>query len=140
MGAGYWLNPKTSQSWTVDRHELFILNQQNANTVGVPQPVYDHLLTLDPSSGMDEIRLAGINVGLVRIRDHGNYVSAQFAAVEGQVRSILRAIQEFGARTFQWPETELVIDNFTNRSSIKITIRELGQRLENGESVMGASV
>lgn len=140
MGAGYWLNPRTSQSWIVDRHELFILDPQNAKAVGIPQPVYEHLLTLDQSSGMDEIRLAGINVGLVRIRDHGNYVSVQFAAVESQVRSILRAIQEFCLKTFHWPETELVIDNFTSRSSIKITIRELGLRLDDGEMVLGEAV
>ena len=58
MGAGYRLNQRTIQIWTVDCHELWVLDPDNAKTAGISQTVYDHLLTLAPSSGMDEIRMA----------------------------------------------------------------------------------
>lgn len=134
MGAGYWLDPRTKQSWTVDRHELWVLDEQNAKTVEISQEVYAHLKTLDPNLGMTEIRMAAINVGLVRVRDHGNYVSVQFAASE-QVREVLNSIREFLGTIFKWEETELVIDNLTSQASTRITIRELGQRLKT-ESIL----
>ena len=135
MGVGYWFDPRTKQCWTVDRHELWELDERNAKTAGISQGVYGHLLTLDSSLGMNEIRMAAINVGLVRIRDHGNYVSVQFAAE--QVREVLRSIHEFIAGVFQWSETELAIDNFTSQISTRITLRELGRRLDKKESVLG---
>ena len=135
MGAGYWFDPRMKRSWTVDRHELWVLDERNAKTAGISQEVYEHLLTLDSSLGMDEIRMAAINVGLVRIRDHGNYVSVQFAAE--QVREVLRSIHEFIAGVFMWTETELAIDNFTTQASTRITLRELGRRLDKNESVLG---
>lgn len=138
MGAGYWLDPRTKQSWTVDRHELWVLDEQNAKTVGISQQVYEHLLTLDSSLGMNEIRMAAINVGLVRVRDQGNYVSVQFASE--QVRQVLRAVYDFLDGVFQWKETDLVIDIFTTQASIRITLKELGRRLDNGESVLGEAV
>lgn len=135
MGVGYWFDPRTKQSWVVDRHELWVLEERNAKTAGISQQVYDHLLTLDPSLGMNEIRMAAINVGFVRIRDQGNYVSVQFASET--VRQVLRATYEFLDGVFQWKETDLVIDIFTPPASIRITLRELGRRLSNGESVLG---
>ena len=135
MGAGYWFDPRTKQSWTVDRHELWVLDERNAKTAGISQEDYEHLLTLDSSLGMNEIRMAAINVGLVRIRDHGNYVSVQFASE--QVQIVLRSIHEFLSGVFKWPETEFHIDNFTMQASTRITLRELGRRLDKNESVLG---
>ena len=138
MGVGFWFDPRTKQSWVVDKHELWVLKPDNAKTAGISQQVYEHLLTLDSSLGMNEIRMAAINVGLVRIRDQGNYVSVQFAS--DQVRQVLRAVYEFLSGIFKWIETELVIDIFTTQASIRITLRELGRRLDNGESVLGEAV
>ena len=138
MGGGYWFDPRTKQSWVVDRHELWVLDEQNAKTAGISRQVYDHLLTLDSSLGMNEIRMAAVNVGFVRIRDQGNYVSVQFASE--QVRAVLRSVYEFLDGVFQWKETDLVIDLFTTQASTRITLRELGRKLDNGESVLGEAV
>lgn len=135
MGVGYWFDPRRKQCWTVDRHELWVLDERNAKTAGISQEVYEHLLTLDSSLGMDEIRMAAINVGLVRIRDHGNYVSVQFASE--QDREVLRSIHGLLEGVFQFPEMELAIDNFTTQASTRITLRELGRRLDKNESVLG---
>ena len=121
MGRGYWLNPQTQQSWIVDKHELWVL--ENPLLSGVPANVHAHLLTLDPNKGMDEIRLAAINVGLIRLRDRRSHVSVQFSADEPNEKSVLRSVAMFLDGI--WRDTPLVIGNFANGTETTITLRQL---------------
>ena len=121
MGRGYWLNPQTQQSWIVDKHELWVL--ENPLLSGVPANVHAHLLTLDPNKGMDEIRLAAINVGLIRLRDRRSHVSVQFSADEPNEKSVLRSVAMFLDGI--WRDTPLVIGNFATRTETTITLRQL---------------
>jgi len=129
MGFGYWLDPVKQQSWSVWRHELWVLDQRNAQAAGIPQAICDHLLTLNPSEGQDEIRLAAIEAGLVRIRDHGNYISVQFAAEPNRLREVLRSVHKFLAETTTDKYADIIIDNFTTRESARLSLAELGKRL-----------
>ena len=132
MGRGYWLNPRTQQSWIVDKHELWVL--ENPLLSGVPANVHAHLLTLDPNLGMDEIRLASINSGLIRLRDYSRNWSIQFAvarelADDLDEKSFLRSVFLFLDEIVVFKDVPLVIGNFATRTETTITLRELGRKV-----------
>ena len=126
MGKGYWLDPKTQQSWVVDRHERFVL--ENPLICGVPPEIHAHLLTLDTNKAMDEIRLAAINAGLIRLRDHKKHWSVQFASDLNE-ESFLRSVFLFLDEIVVFRDTPLVIGNFATRTETTITLRELARRV-----------
>ena len=126
MGKGYWLDPKTQQSWVVDRHERFVL--ENPLICGVPPEIHAHLLTLDTNKAMDEIRLAAIHAGLIRVRDHLRYVSVQFCADSNEM-TFLRSVFVFLDEIVLYKDTPLVIGNFATRVETTITLRELGRKV-----------
>lgn len=129
MGFGYWLDPVKQQAWNVGRHELWVLEQRNAQAAGIPQPVYEHLLTLNPSEDQDEIRLAAIQAGMVRIRDHGNYISVQFAAERNRLRDVLLSVHKFLVEKTNDKYADLVIDNFPTGESTRLSLADLGKGL-----------
>ncbi len=133
---GYWLDPKTQQLWRVDRHENWVLDQTNATRAGIPKAVYDRLRTLNPATDVDEIRLAAIHAGLVRIRGYRNRIAVQFSASPTRVRetlwSVFMAIDELEA----WKDTPLTLDNLAAKDSIEISLSELGKRLKADEPVL----
>ena len=91
MGRGYWLHPGTQESWLVHRHETWVLE----NPSRIPADVHAYLLRLDPHKAMDEIRLAAINAGLIRLRDYSRNWSVQFAADDLNEKGFLRAVALF---------------------------------------------
>ena len=133
MGKGYWLNPRTSDSWIVGRHEVWVL--ENPICSGVPFDVHAHLLTLDPHKGMDEIRLAAINAGLIRLREYAKNWSVQFAATKEPAGDLneemvfLRSVFLFLDEIVVFKDTPLVIGNFSTRVETTITLRELGRKV-----------
>ncbi len=139
MGNGYWLDPRQQQSYLVTRHELWVLDRENAERAGIPSEIYEHLVTLDPVRHQDEIRLAAIRCGLIRIRDHGNSISVQFSAdptqVSAYLQSVFQLLRDVGTHRF----SDLRIDNFANQESVRISLEDLGQQLTNGESIHPAT-
>ena len=123
MGRGYWLNPSTQQTWIVDKHELWVL--ENSLLSGVPSDVHAHLLSLDQNKGMDEIRLAAINAGLIRLRDRRSHVSVQFSADQLNQKYFLRSVAMFLDEIVVFKDTPLVIGNFATRTETTMTLRQL---------------
>ena len=127
IGRGYWLNPHSQQSWIVDKHVLWVL--ENPLLSGVPADVHAHLLTLDPNKGMDEIRLAAVNAGLIRLRDYSRNWSVQFAADEPKEKSFLRSVFLFLDEIVVFKDTPLRIGNFATRVETTMTLRELARKV-----------
>lgn len=131
MGDGFWLDPKSGQHWKVTTHDAWILNVENARLVGISASEHERLTSLNPVRDVDEIRLAGIMAGLVRIRSYHNRISVQFAAPQPQVREALSATFSLldGIETYK--DTPIDIDNLETGESERISLRELGLSLEN---------
>ena len=134
MGKGYWLDPKTNQSWVVDRHERWVLENPQLNRL--PNDVHQHLLTLNPDQEMDQIRLAAISAGLVRIRDYDNKISVQFSAQRTKIRNFLWSIFEFLDSLVTWKDTPIVLGNFATRDEIQLSFRDFTTKLQNDETIM----
>ena len=131
MGDGYWLDPKTNQHWKVTTHDAWILNAENARMVGISASEHDRLTTLNPVRDVDEIRLAGIRVGLVRIRSYHDRISVQFAASEIHVNAVFRSVFSLLDSIEAYKDTPIDIDNLETMESQTISLRELGLSLEN---------
>lgn len=130
MGDGYWLDPKTNQHWKVTTHDAWILNTENARMVGISASEHDRLTTLNPVRDVDEIRLAGIKVGLVRIRSYHDRISVQFAAPRSHISEVLRSVFSLLDIIEAYKDTPIDIDNLETGESQRISLRELGLSLE----------
>lgn len=137
MGAGYWLNPDTAMCVQVaTTHDEFIRDRANAKSIGLSEDCYTQIMQY-PSTAVDEIRLAAVREGFVRLREHPRYLSVQFSALPQRVTLVLKAV--VGAlieRTIHL-DTMLVVDNLLSGDSVSITLRELQRKIESRESVMG---
>ncbi len=130
MGNGYWLDPKTNQHWKVTTHDAWILNPENARMVGISGAEHERLTTLNPVRDVDSIRLAGIKVGLVRIRSYHDRISVQFAAPGTHVSEVLRSVFYLLDSIEAYKDTPIDIDNLETGESQRISLRELGLSLE----------
>ena len=128
MGKGYWLNPQTQQSWTVDKHELWVI--ENPILSKIPADVHSKLLTLDLRLEMDQIRLAALDAGLIRLRNRSRYWSVQ---INSNDKSFLRAIAMFLDGIEAFKDTPLVIGNFATQTETTITLRQLLKETLNEE-------
>jgi hypothetical protein len=136
MGAGYWLNPGTSQCVRVaTTHDEWVRDRGNAESIGLPQAAYDAIMR-HPATAIDEIRLVALNWGLVRIREHPRYTSIQFAAQPYNVKAILQVVVTALAEVKLHPDTMLVIDNLLLHDSARIALGELREKLAKDEPVL----
>ncbi len=119
----------------MERHETWVLDPKNAKIAGIPDNVYKHLLTLNPVTDVDEIRMAAIRLGLVRIRDYGNRVSVQFDYDRNHTRAVLWAVFQFVSLIVRG-NTNLTIDNFRNKDSVELSLRDLGDKLREDSPIM----
>ncbi|HBJ34210.1 MAG TPA: hypothetical protein DDZ51_05480 [Planctomycetaceae bacterium] len=131
MGDGFWLDPKSGQHWKVTTHDAWILNGENALLVGISASEHERLTSLNPVRDVDEIRLAGIRVGLVRIRSYHNRISVQFAAPRQHVSEALSSTFSLLDGIEAYKDTPIDIDNLETGESERISLRELGLSLEN---------
>ena len=125
MGNGYWLDPRHQQAHLVTRHELWVLEGENARLAGISPEVHQLLCGLDPVKHQDEIRMAAIEVGMIRTRDHGNYISVQFSARPGEVGTKLWSVVQFLRMTGTHRYSDLRIDNFASLENVRISLEEL---------------
>ncbi len=130
MGDGYWLDPKTNQHWKVTTHDAWILNAENARIVGISASEHDRLMTLNPVRDVDAIRLAGVKLGLVRIRSYHDRISVQFAAPGTHINQVLRSVFSLLDRIEAYNDTPIDIDNLETGESQRVSLRELGLSLE----------
>ncbi len=95
QGAGYWLDPRTDQAYIVTRHELWLLDKQNADKIGMRPDVFAKISAMDPSADMDAIRTEGCRMGLIRLRDHSNRWGVQFFVGSGREQDYLWSVYLF---------------------------------------------
>ena len=129
MGDGYWLDPKTNQPWKVTRHDAWILNTENARMVGILASEHDRLTSLNPVRDVDQIRLAGFRVGLVRTRSYHDRISVQFAAPRPKTREVLRSAFPLLDGIESYKDTPIDIDNLETGESQRVSLGEFGLSL-----------
>jgi hypothetical protein len=136
MGAGYWLNPDTGMCVQVTTtHDEFVRDRTNAKSIGLSEHCYIQIMQY-PATAVDEIRLAALREGLVRMREHPRYLSVQFTAEPQRVRLILESVLVALTERKIHPDTMLAIDNLLSGESASITLRELQTKIEGNEPVM----
>lgn len=130
MGAGYWLNPDTGKCVQVrTTHDEWVRDNENARSLGIPQWVYDEIMR-HPPTAIDEIRVLALHCGLVRMREHPNYFSIQFAAVDDHLHSVLSAIAAALKDLHIHADTDIHMDNLLLGQSLSIANGELQRRIE----------
>lgn len=129
---GYWIAPKTGQSYPVTRHQDWIL--ENAAVWGLQAAV----LGLNAERDEDLIRLLGCQAGLVRVRDYGPRMSVQFwEAVPEKVGPILRAISKFLPEIGTGPLKSIWIHNLATGDQTTLTAETFLRRMQTERSVFG---
>lgn len=129
-GEGYWLNPRNKTWIVVPRHELSMRNPRDMDKLGVPPEVQQQAQAISPYSktGEDELRMLGINAGLIRVRDYASYVSIQFNCSPMAERKLLDFVCEFMDETRLWRQT-IRLTNFRTQQEHYYTKEELRQAM-----------
>jgi hypothetical protein len=136
MGVGYWLNPETGMCVQIDTtHDAWVRVKDNADRIGLSESCHKRIMEY-PETAIDEIRLAALHGGLVRIREHRWYLSVQFAAQSEQVKPVLEAVFAALVGLKIHPDTRLVIDNMLLNDSTAIPLGVLQSRLRKGQPVL----
>lgn len=134
--AGFWLNPTTGKCIRVEpTHDAWIRDRNHAEEIGLPEAAYTAIMQL-PETAVDEIRIAAMAWGLVRIREHPKYTSIQFRAHPHRVTPILRAVVAALTEIKLHPDTTLVIDNLLLNDSATIGLREFAEKVARDEWVL----
>jgi len=124
QGKGYWLDPDTGEGHLVTRHELWLMNKENANKVGIPEPVFAQISAMDPTVDMNAIRMAACKAGLIRLRDQGNQWGVEFWCYPSRVKNYLWSTIEFLAKLKIWVDTPVIIRNLYNMDEQRRTFAD----------------
>ena len=120
-------------------HDAWLREWANARSLGLSVQCHAQI-TQYPSTAVDEIRMAAVREGLVRLREHPRYLSVQFSALPQRVAPVLKAVVVALTELKIHLDTMLVVDNLLSGDSVSNTLRELTRKIESGESVMGEMV
>lgn len=134
-GVGLWLNPRNGRWDRVDFHENWLKDPKNAVSLGLDEKIAQRISKIP---GVDEIRVAGVEAGLVRIRDYERYISIQFSYPRESVPMVLSEVAEALKKNRVDMYAPLHISNFTTHDSVVVPggLIELLQRMDRGETVM----
>lgn len=138
MGIGIWYNPRTDKVFNFgayDTHDVWLRSADNRVALGLRPATIEYIESLPTNAqSVDEIRLAAIRDGIVRIRDFGNRISVQFQARRG-LRDLLFKIKEVLNRFFQ-PSSMVTIHNLATGEQTELTLIDLAQRLSNDAPIL----
>lgn len=137
MGVGVWLNPRTMDWVKVSRHEISLHDEETARELGLPEKVIEDIQKLNPYQDVNEIRILGVKHGLVRMRDNGQEVVAQFHARKGRVRNIIWAIYMALDEVPAYQDERIIrIHNLQYDEGNTLYRRELKKKLQNDENIL----
>ena len=102
--------------------------------MGVPEPVYQEIMKYPPEA-VDEIRLLALHCGLVRMREHRDRLSVQFAAERPRLPSVLKAIVTALEEMKFHPDTRVEMDDLLLGDSAAMTVGGMRKRVESGQAV-----
>jgi len=104
-GKGIWLNPKNGKWCEVMTHETALKSSRCLKELGLPDSFAQSIAHLDQSKHVDEIRLAGVKHGLIRMREQGlpnnPFLEVQFYCDPDHELWYLDAIQQICSDTNQ---------------------------------------
>ncbi len=134
-GIGLWFNPRNGKSTSVGHHDDWLRIPRNAAQLGLDPEVAERLSKILDN---DEIRIAGVDAGLVRIRDYESYISVQFSAPRERVSSILAEVIPLLKQHRVDMYAPIHLANFALRDSAVVPggLIELMRKLDRGETVL----
>lgn len=138
MGIGIWYNPRTDKVFNFgefNTHDVWLRSSDNRVKLGLRPATIEYIESLpNNAESVNEIRLAAIRDGMVRVRDFGNSISVQFQARRG-LRDLLFKIKEILNRFFH-PNSMVRIHNLSTNESTELTLLDMGQRLSNDTPIL----
>jgi len=137
QGIGVWLNPNTMAHVKVVKHELSIASLSVQDTLSVPDYIRQEIAKYNPSVSPDAVRILGLDAGLVRLRDNGSEVVAQFAVDRGRVRNVLWSIyllcQKIPSYRNAW---QIRINNIRTNDSATLSMQQFEQKLQDNDPIL----
>lgn len=138
MGNGIWYNPRTDKVFnfgSFNTHDIWLRSADNRIELGLRPSTIEYIESLPRTAeSIDEIRLAAISDGMVRIRDYGNVMSVQFKARRG-MRDLLFKIKEVIGRICE-PSCMVRIHNLATNESTELTFSDMVQRLRDDSPIL----
>lgn len=138
MGVGIWYNPRTDKVFnfgSFNTHDIWLRSADNRIALGLRPATIEYIESLPSTAdSVDEIRLAAIQDGMVRIRDYGNVCSVQFKARRG-MRDLLIKIKDVIGRICE-PSSMIKIHNLATNESTELTLSDMIQRLRDDSPIL----
>lgn len=132
MGVALWINPKTDKEFAFSTtHDQWLKNPENAEALGLSSATKK---LIEGSNDEDEIRMAAIMDGMVRVRDYLNHISVQFRARRG-LRDLLFKIHQVLKQRFN-QHSHVIVHNLATGESTELSISDWGRRLSNDEPIL----
>jgi len=135
-GPGFWLDRRTGALHRVTTHNDWLLIPENQKKAGLGPTKVGVLNRLDPVREIDEIRMVGVRVGLIRIRDYLNRVSIQFCTTGPEVGEVLQAVVAAMPAVSGDRFPFLTIQNLRDDSTARIHFPDLVAKLGAGKKVL----
>ena len=133
---GFWLDQTSRQLYRVSTHNDWLLDPVNQRQVGVPDHWVRVLNSLDRQCEIDEIRMIGLMLGLIRFRDYRDSLHVQFYASGTKAKDCLKAAADFAPQATIDKFPLLKIQNLFHDGVAQIELSELRSKIQAGESVL----
>jgi hypothetical protein len=133
MNQGYWIQKATGKTWEVHEHCEFAKSPAGAAAMGLPEQVQQAIAPLNCQGGFgperNEICIAVMKAGFIRMRGHGHQYSFEFW---GDTRESLWAILEF-CNNMAGPYTWMVINNLKSNEQYASNFEDFQKRMKEDE-------
>ena len=138
MGDGIWYNPRSGAVFNFgahNTHDVWLRSADNRIKLGLRPATIEYIESLPRNAdSVDEIRLAAIRDGMVRIRDYGGSVTVQFQARRG-LRDLLFKINELLNRFYDASKM-IRLHNLATGESTDLSLVDMGSRLREDAPVL----
>lgn len=95
MGEGFWIRSDTGEFHKIDEHARWIQDPGNARSIGLSEEAAAHIRSIPwdiDGPGRKAIVMEATAQGLIRFRDHGDYMTFEF---QMPIRDAVRALRPF---------------------------------------------
>lgn len=139
MGSGYWLNPENGKFVQVTAHQLSLKDKADQRKLGLTK---EQGLVLDLTKGDDDaIRLKGVRMGLIRLRDNQDGLHVQFYVERYAVRDFLEAVYFMVKKTELKHAWTISIENMhpSAKDYASLPMEEFMRAIDDGKTIMKES-
>lgn len=137
QGVGLWVRGRDGLAETVQKHELSIANPHFRRRFGIER-AEELLAGLSPhrAEDQDPIRIVGLRLGLVRVRDTGGVIAIQFWAPRGKVKEYLYNTWVACDKANLWG-SQARIENFQYKGDqAQLPWEEFERRVQRGDDIL----